>query len=186
MNRAEKTEALNRLTATFQGTPHVILTDFRGLAGSQSTELRRKIRAAGGSYRVVKNRLAKRAASGSAVEMIKDRLRGPCGLASHATDPVVLARVLTEFAKENPQLRLLAGVVDARMMLETEGIKALSTMPGLPELRAQLLGLIQTPARMLVRILNTPGGQVVQALDAWRRKLEDPGHSQSGPGSVAD
>jgi len=177
LNRAEKTEALSRLAETFQGMPHVILTDFRGLAGSQSTELRRKIRAVGGSYRVVKNRLAKRASGGSAVEKIKDRLRGPCGLASHGTDPVGLARVLTEFAKDNPQLRLVAGVVDARTLVETEGIKALSTLPGRPELRAQLLGLIQTPALMLVRILNTPGGQIAQALDARRRKLEGAGQS---------
>jgi large subunit ribosomal protein L10 len=171
VNRAEKNAAIQSMAEQFQKVPHVIVADFRGLSANQSADLRRKIRAAGGSYQVVKNRLARRAGVGTATEKLASRLIGPCGLASHSSDPVALAKVLTEFNKDNPQLRLVAGVVDGRDVVDAEGIKTLSKLPGLPGVRAQLLALIQTPASMLVRVLATPGTGVARALDARREKL---------------
>jgi large subunit ribosomal protein L10 len=173
VNRAEKNAAVESMAQEFQRVPHVFVTDFRGMTANQSADLRRKIRAAGGSYAVVKNRLAKRASVGTATEKLKDRLVGTCGLAAHASDPVALAKVLTDFSKDNPQLRLVAAVVDGRDVVDAEGIKVLSKLPGLPEIRAQILALVQTPAAMLVRLLATPGAQVARALDARREKLED-------------
>jgi large subunit ribosomal protein L10 len=79
--------------------------------------------------------------------------------------------VLSEFAKENPQVELRAGVVDAAELLDTAGVKTLASLPGLPELRAQLLALIQTPATTLVRLLSTPGSQLARVIDA-RREAE--------------
>lgn len=172
MNRTEKTTMAETLAATFAGNPNVILTDYRGLTANQSSELRRRIRAAGGRYRVLKNRIAKRAAEGTAVEAIGGKLVGTCGLALHESDPVGLAKVLTDFVKENPQLRLVAAVVGGKEVVEGEQIKALAALPGLPELRAQLLALVNTPATMLVRLLNTPAGQVARAIDARREKLD--------------
>lgn len=173
MNRTEKTTAVGKMAEAFQKTPHVVLTDYRGMTANQANELRRRIRAAGGTYAVLKNRLAKRAAAGTAVEKIHDRLVGTCGLAGHGTDPVAIAKVVAEFAKENPQLKMVAAVVDAKELIVGEaGVKSLSTMPGLPELRAQLLALINTPATMLVRLLGTPASQIARAVDARREKLE--------------
>jgi large subunit ribosomal protein L10 len=172
VNRTEKTTVVESLTDRFRATPHVILADYKGMTAGQATDLRRKIRVAGGTYLVLKNRLARRGAEGTAVAKIADRLKGTCGLAAHPTDPVVLAKVVTEFAKDNPQLRLLACVVDAKEVYGPEGIKQLSTLPGLQELRAQLLALVSTPATQLVRLLNTPAGQVARAIDARREKLE--------------
>jgi large subunit ribosomal protein L10 len=172
VHRSEKTNVVESLSATFRGMPHVILTDYKGMTAGQSTDLRRKIRAVGGSYRVLKNRLARRGSEGTAVGKIADKLRGTCGLAGHATDPVGLAKVLSEFAKDNPQLKLVACVVDARDVYGVDGIKQLATLPGLPELRAQLLALVNTPATQLVRLVNTPAGQVARAIDARREKLE--------------
>lgn len=172
MNRSEKSEAVATLSEAFRQVPHVILTDFTGMTAGQSNELRRKVRAAGGRFKVLKNRLARRGAEGTAVGKIADRLKGPCGLASHPTDPVGLAKAVTEFAKDNPQLRLVAAVVDAKDVYEAAGIKTLATLPGLPELRAQFLALLNTPATQLVRLLNTPAGQVARAIDARREKLE--------------
>jgi len=171
VNRTEKTAAVASLADRFKATPHLILTDFKGLSAGQSTDLRRRIRAAGGSYRVLKNRLARRGAEGTSVARIADRLSGTCGLAAHASDPVVLAKVVTEFAKDNPQLKLVACVVDAKEVYELEGIKRLATLPGLPELRAQLLALINTPATTLVRLLNTPASQMARVVDARRESL---------------
>ena len=172
MNRTEKTTVVESLQERFRATPHVILADYKGLTAGQATDLRRKIRVAGGTYIVLKNRLARRGSEGTAVSRIADRLKGTCGLAAHATDPVGLAKVVTEFAKENPQFRVLACVVDAKEVYGADGIKQLATLPGLPELRAQLLALVNTPATQLVRMLNTPGGQVARVVDARREKLE--------------
>lgn len=172
VNRTEKNAAIETLATSFRGCPHVVLTDFRGLTAGQSTELRRRIRAAGGSYQVVKNRLARRGAAGTAVERIADKLVGTCGVALHATDPIVLPKVLTEFAKENAQLRLVAAVVDAKDVYQGAQIATLASLPGLPEIRAQLLALVATPATQLVRLLGTPATQVARAVDARRGKLE--------------
>jgi large subunit ribosomal protein L10 len=172
VNRTEKTTVVESLAERFRATPHVILADYKGMTAGQATELRRKIRVVGGTYMVLKNRLARRGAEGTSVGKIADRLKGTCGLAAHASDPVILAKVVSEFAKENPQLRLVACVVDAKDVYGADAIKQLASLPGRDELRAQLLSLINTPATQLVRILNTPGGMVARAIDARREKLE--------------
>lgn len=173
MNRAEKTAAVERMNADFQKTPHVILASFRGLSVNQANELRRKVDGVGGRYRVIKNRLAKRAAAGTNAEPLTDLLTGPCAVVLHDSDPVALAKALAEFAKANPELELRGGVVDAKDVVDAAEVKRLATLPGLQELRAQLLSLIQTPASSLVRLLNTPGGQLARAVDARREKLGD-------------
>ena len=172
MNRADKIEAVKQMNEAFQQTPYLILASFRGLSVNQATDLRRKIRAAGGSYRVIQNRLAQRAAEGTAVARLTERFSGPCAIASHDTDPVALAKALGEFAKDHPQVRLLAGIVDAKELLDSEGLKALGQLPGLPELRAQLLSLLLNPATALVRLLNTPGTQIARAMEARRESQE--------------
>lgn len=171
MERAAKTTAVLRVAETLRAAPHVIVTDFQGLTANQASELRRRIRKAGGAYRVVKNRLAKRAALGTPSEKLAAYLVGPRGVASHASDPVALAKVLTEFAKDNPQLRVIAALVDAREVVSVDAVKALATLPALPELRAQLLALVATPSSLLVRLLATPAGQLARVLDRRREKL---------------
>jgi large subunit ribosomal protein L10 len=172
VNRSEKTSVVESLAERFRATPHVILADYRGMTAGQATELRRKIRGAGGTYLVLKNRLARRGAEGTAVAKIADKLKGTCGLAAHPSDPVLLAKVVSDFAKDNPQLRLVACVVDSKDVYGADGVKQLATLPGLQELRAQLLALINTPATQLVRLVNTPGGKVARAIDARREKLD--------------
>jgi large subunit ribosomal protein L10 len=84
----------------------------------------------------------------------------------------MLAKVLVDFAKEHPQLVVKAGVVSGSQMLDAEGVKALSTMPSLPELRAKLLGMLMAPATQLVRLLNTPASQLARVLKAHQEKEE--------------
>ena len=175
MNRTDKSTAIAEMTGMFQGAPHVILTDFRGLTANESVDLRRKIRKVGGTYRVLKNRLAKRAAAGSAAEKVNAHLVGARAAACHASDPVALAKVLTEFAKDHPQLQIVGAVIDTKEVLGVAGIKSLATLPGLPVLRAQLLALMQTPATQLVRLLQTPASQMARVLDAHREKREGDG-----------
>jgi large subunit ribosomal protein L10 len=173
MNKTEKQVLIDSLHADFGKSPHAILVDFRGLTVPAVTEFRRKVRQSGSSYRVVKNSLALRAAKGTAYEKLSDKFEGTTGVAYTGSDPVMLAKVLVDFAKDNPNLVVKAGLVSGSQLLDAEGVKALSTMPSLPEMRAKLLGLLQTPATQLVRVLNAPGGKMARVLAAHQEKLEN-------------
>jgi large subunit ribosomal protein L10 len=149
-------------------TPHVILADYKGLNAGQATDLRRKIRSAGGTYMVLKNRLARRGSEGTAVAKIADALKGTCGLAAHPVDPVAFAKVVTSSPRTT---RNSAPRVRRRRQgrLRGRGHQEAVDAAGTQELRAQLLALINTPATQLVRLLNTPAGQVARAIDARRK-----------------
>jgi large subunit ribosomal protein L10 len=175
VNRAEKTAAVEELSARFRETPNLILTAFAGLSVQQATELRRRIREAGGAYRVIKNRLAKRAAAGTHAEKVSDLLTGPRAVAMHVSDAMAIAKVLTEFAEDHPQLEVVGGVIEAKDVVDPQAIKALATLPSLPELQAQLLAVIAAPATRLVRALNAPATQVAGVVKAHKDKMESEG-----------
>ena len=172
MNRTEKEQLVEQLHEELKAAPHVVLVDFRGLSVPAATEFRRKVRAAGSKYRVVKNRLALRAAKDTPLEKIDAQFVGTTGIAWTGDDPVVMAKALVDFAKEFPALKFKAGVVAGEDVLDADGVKALSTMPSLPELRSSLLGLLQAPATKLVRLLGTPATQMAQVLEARKEKIE--------------
>lgn len=171
MNRTEKQTLVDSLHAEFKASPHAVLVDFRGLSVPAVTEFRRKVRASGSRYRVVKNTLALRAVKDTPLEQLGPKFEGTTGVAYTGTDPVALAKTLMDFAKEHPQLVVKAGMVSSQM-LDAAGVKALSTMPGLPELRSKLLGLMKAPASQLVRLLNTPASQLARVLKAHQEKQE--------------
>jgi large subunit ribosomal protein L10 len=170
MNRTEKQELIDDLHTEFGKSPHAILVDFRGLSVPAVTEFRRKVKASGSRYRVVKNSLALRAAKGTPLEKLGPQFDNTTGVAYTGADPVALAKTLVDFAKEHPQLVVKGGMVSGNQMLDAEGVKALSTMPSLPELRSKLLGLLQAPAGRLVRLLNTPASQLARVLKAHQEK----------------
>ena len=110
---------------------------------------------------------------GTALESCLEQFTGPTAVVSTGTDPVALAKTLIDFAKDNPALVVKGGLVSGSQMLDAEGVKALSTMPSLPELRSKLLGLLQAPASQLVRLLNTPASQLARVLKANQEKAEE-------------
>ena len=173
MNRTEKAQLIEELHKELESSPHAVLVDFRGLSVPAVTEFRRKMKAAGSHYRVIKNSLALRAAKGTALEKLGDKLQGTTGIAYTKDDPVALAKVLVDFAKDHPQLAVKMGVVSGSQLLDANGVKSLSTMPGLPELRSRLLGLLQAPATQLVRLLGTPATQLARVLQAHQDKAEE-------------
>jgi large subunit ribosomal protein L10 len=172
MNRTEKQQLIDELHKEFAASPHAVLVDFRGLDVPAVTEFRRKVRAAGSRYRVVKNSLALRAAKGTPLEKLGDQITGTTGIAYTGEDPVALAKVLVDFSKDHPALALRSGVVSGEQLLDPAGVRALSTMPGLPEMRARLLGMLKAPASQLVRLLGTPGTQLAQVMRAHQDKIE--------------
>jgi large subunit ribosomal protein L10 len=172
MNRTEKQQLIAELRKELEASPHAVLVDFRGLSVPAATEFRKRMRASGSRYRVVKNSLALRASKGTALERIESRFEGTTGIAYTGDDPVALAKVLMEFARDHPALSVKAGVVSGSQVLDAEGVKALSTMPGLADLRARLLGLLQAPATQLVRLLGAPATQLARVMKAHQDKLE--------------
>ena len=170
MNRTEKQTLIDGLHEEFGSSPHAILVDFRGLSVPAVTEFRRKVRQSGSRYRVVKNSLALRALKDTPLEPLAGKFENTTGVAYSKTDPVALAKVLIDFAKDHPQLKVKAGVVSGSQMLDAEGVKALSAMPSLPELRSRLLGLLNAPASKLVRLLNAPASKLVRVMAAKQEK----------------
>jgi large subunit ribosomal protein L10 len=170
MNRTEKQALIDDLHTEFGRSPHAILVDFRGLSVPAVTEFRKKVRQAGSRYRVVKNSLALRALKDTPLEKLGPQFDQTTGVAYTVTDPVALAKVLVDFAKEHPALSVKGGLVSGSQVLDAEGVKALSAMPSLPELRARLLGLLSAPAQKLVRLCSAPATKLVRVLEARRQK----------------
>lgn len=168
MDRDQKTAAVAELNSTFSEVGVVIVTRNLGMTVAQSTALRTKMREAGASYKVSKNRLAKIALQGTDYVGVGDMLTGPVGLAT-SIDPVAAAKVAVEFAKTNDKLEIVGGSMGANV-LDVEGVKALATLPSLDELRAKIVGLIVAPATKLATITQAPAAQLARVLSAYAEK----------------
>jgi large subunit ribosomal protein L10 len=170
LDRTEKAEFVASLASVFAETSMVVVTRPTGLNAAESTALRRRMRAAGATFQVSKNRLAILALDGTRFDGLKDLMKGPTALA-WSKDPVSVSKAAVEFAKTNDKFVVLGGAL-GNQLLDADGIKALSELPSLEVLRASLLGMIQTPATRIAGILQAPGGQIARVLAAFAKKDE--------------
>ena len=168
MDRAQKSGLVAELNDTFKGAAAVVVTRNLGMTVAQSTSLRVKMRAAGASYRVAKNRLARIAAEGTPYTSLSDLLTGPTAL-STSPDPVAAAKVVVEFARTNDKIEIVGGAM-GDTVLDVNGVKALAELPSLDELRAKIVGLIQAPATKVASVLAAPGAQLARVLGAYAAK----------------
>lgn len=168
MDRAEKRELVAILNEVFSNTGVVVVTHNTGLTVSQMNDLRSRMRDAGATLKVAKNRLAKLALQGTDIEHISDLFQGPVAIA-YSDDPVAAPKIVSEFAKKNEKLVILGGALGATN-LDANGVKALAEMPSLDELRAKLVGMIKTPATRIAQVVNAPAGQVARVLGAYADK----------------
>ena len=143
---AEISELLN-------GAASAVVVDYRGLTVEQDTQLRKKLREAGVSYKVYKNTMIRFAAKGTEFEALEPHLEGPTALAGAKTDATAPARVLAEFAKTADKLELKAGVVEGTYY-DQKGIQVIATIPSREVLLGKLLGSIQSPITNFARVLN--------------------------------
>ena len=168
MDRAQKADAVTELKSVFNEVGVVVVTRNLGLTVAQSTELRTKMREAGGSYKVAKNRLAKLASMDTPYAGISDLLTGPTALGT-SIDPVAAAKIIVEFAKTTDKLEVVGGAMGSQV-LDADGVKALASLPSLDELRAKIVGLVQAPATKVVQIVQAPAGQLARVFGAYAAK----------------
>ena len=168
MDKGEKAVLVEGLKRAFANTSVVVVTHYSGLTVKEISDLRKRIRAAGGSYKVAKNRLAKIALAGTVYEPLSKLLTGPTGIAT-SSDPVAAAKAAVAFAKDNEKLVILGGAMGSTL-LDVAGVKALAALPSLDELRGQMVGLIQAPASKLARLMAAPGGQLARVIQAYASK----------------
>ncbi len=155
MNRAEKAAQVAELGEGLAKAGNAILFAFAGLKVPEVTELRRQVRATKSRYVVVKNTLAMRAAKGTPLEALSAHFVGATAVAFNGESPVALAKVLTAFAKTNPNLVFKAALVEG-LPVEASQIKAIADLPTREQLIGRLLFLMQSPLRRLVMVLNGP------------------------------
>ena len=170
LDRTEKRDFVANLAGVFAETSFVLVAQNKGMTVAEVSELRRRMRSAGATYKVAKNRLAALALDGTRFQGISPLLKGPTALA-WSRDPVAVAKTAVEFAKGNEKFVILGGALGTQN-LAPDGVKALAELPSLETLRAQLVGLIQTPATRIAGVVQAPAAQLARVFGAYAKKDE--------------
>lgn len=170
MDRIEKKELVASLHQVFDDTAIVVVTHYAGLTVAEMGDLRGRMREAGASFKVTKNRLTRLALDGTKFENLADLFIGPTAIA-YSEDPVAAAKVAVNFAKDNDKLVVLGGALGAES-LDIERIRTLAALPSLDELRAKIISMLKTPATRIAGVLQAPAGQLARVMGAYGQKGE--------------
>jgi large subunit ribosomal protein L10 len=164
MDRAEKRELVSTLNEAWKDTGVIVVAHYAGMTVAQMTDFRKRVKEAGGSVKVAKNRLAKLALKDTDSVGISDLLKGQTCVA-YSDDPITAAKISVKYAKENEKLVILGGAM-GKTKLDANAVKALADLPSLDELRAKIIGLVQAPATKIARILKEPGAKLARVVQA--------------------
>jgi large subunit ribosomal protein L10 len=173
LTRSDKEQLLAAYESGLAKAPHAFLLGYQGITVPQVTELRNRVRNSGGEYIVVKNTLALLAIDSQALAQLKEHFVGPTAVVYSQTDPVALAKALTDSVKDMPALQFKAGLVEGRA-IPAEQIREIASLPGRNELIAKLLFLLQSPVTRFARVLAAVPQSFVAVLDQVRQKKEGP------------
>ncbi len=171
MDRAQKEAVVEELGRIFTDSGVVVVAHYTGLTVAEMTDFRTRMRAAGGSVRVAKNRLAKIALEGTPSESIGSLMQGQTVLA-YSEDPVTAAKVAEAYAKDNAKLVILGGAM-GEQPLDREGVKAVSEMPSREELIAEIAGMLGAPASNLAAAIGGPGSSIASILSTIEERAEE-------------
>jgi large subunit ribosomal protein L10 len=165
VERAEKKELIATLNRVFKTSGVIVVAHNKGLTVNQVNDLRNKMAQAGATVKVAKNRLAKLALEGTDASGIKDLFTGPT-MVAYAADPVAAPKVAASFAKANEKFVVLGGAL-GKAVMDAAAVKALAELPSLDQLRAMIVGIIQTPATRIAGVLAAPGAQIARVINAY-------------------
>ncbi len=168
MDRAGKKELVTSLHQVFSTAGVVVVAHNKGLTVNQVNDLRAKMAQAGATVKVAKNSLAMLALDGTDAAGMKDLFKGPTMLA-YANDPVTAPKVASDFAKTTDKFVILGGTL-GKTIMDASAVKVLAELPSLDQLRAKIIGMIQTPATRIAGVLQAPGGQIARVINAYATK----------------
>lgn len=169
MKKEEKSALVAELTENLGRASIALVSEYKGITAGQSDDMRRRIRAANGEFRVAKNTLVRLAIKSTPFAPLDANLGGPVGLIISYADPVEMAKTVNSLKDLGDKFKVRGGVLDGKP-LTPEEISALAALPPREVIFAQLLGLLQAPATRLARLLNEPGSAMARLLDAIGKK----------------
>ena len=175
LTRTQKEEQVAELNEKFSRAKSVYVADYRGLDVAAADNLRQRIRKGGAGdfeYRVAKNSVLRRASADLDVAGLTEHFEGPTAIAISFGDPVGLAKILSDFAKDHEVFELRGGVVDGEV-IDTAQIAALAKLPSMDALRGTIAGLLLASATKLVRLVAEPGAQLARLVEARRAQQEE-------------
>jgi large subunit ribosomal protein L10 len=162
VDRNQKTDLVNSLHNTFEGAASVVIVHCIGLTVAESTDLRTKMRNENCNFKVTKNRIARIALKDTKYQHMDSMFKGPTAIGS-SKDPVMAAKILVDFAKENEKLVIVGGGLEDKSLSKTD-VEALAKLPSLTDLRGKLVGLLQAPASKILRLSMEPASQVLRTI----------------------
>ena len=162
MNRNEKTDLVNNLHDTFDNAASVVIVHCIGLTVEESTSLRTKMRNENCNFKVTKNRIARIALKDTKYQHMDSMFKGPTAIGS-SNDPVMAAKILVDYAKENEKLVIIGGGLEDKALSRID-VEALAKLPSLNDLRGKLVGLLQAPASKILRLSVEPASQVLRTI----------------------
>ncbi|HLH76497.1 MAG TPA: 50S ribosomal protein L10 [Candidatus Binataceae bacterium] len=171
MKRSDKGALVAALTQRMGEAKLALVSEYQGMTAAQSTEFRRRMRAARAEFKIAKNTLMRRAIGQGRFAGLERYLGGPVGVILSFGDPVAAAKAVSEFRDAGDKFKLRGGLLDGQV-LSREEVLQLAAMPPREVVIAQLLGLIQAPASRLVRLLNEPGAGLARLMDALAKKAQ--------------
>jgi large subunit ribosomal protein L10 len=185
LSRSQKSDKVKKLAGELETSTSAIIGTFTGLTASKDFELRKKVREAGGSYHVVKNKLAARSAEGTKIEEALKGLKGVTSVAYTSGDPVALAKALSTWVKDNSEFTFKLGIVDGKV-INVQEISDLANMPGKEELFSKLLFLINAPAQRLATVINATGRDLAVVINQGVEKEKFSGSASAAAAAVAE
>src|ERR1700729_3094448 len=184
LTRAKKTEKVNMLAHELEHSTSAIIGTFKALTASKDFDLRKTVRQAGGSYHVVKNKLAAKASQGSKIEAALQGLKGVSAVAYTSGDPVALAKALSTWVKDNAEFTFKLGIIDGKV-IDVREIGELAKMPGKQELFSKLLFLINSPAQRLATVINATGRNLAVVVNQGVEKGKFAAAAATAPAAAA-
>ena len=168
MHKDKKKNYIQEMKVFFEKTSSIFVTHYQGLTVNQIDELRSEMRKHGILFKITKNRITKLALEGSKFKKLENLFSGPTAVA-FSEDAISSAKILTKFAKKNPNLKIIGGIMEEEP-LSVEDVEKIATLPTLNEARANIVGILTAPAQKIMSILLAPGSKIAILAHAKSKK----------------